>query len=193
MLKHRKEPSYIKAMRGITVVILLTTILGIFLINKDKQDTNIVTKVSVKLPDPSYFNIDKLAWNQQWCSRVDHCRTLAEVGYYEARSESDMGAVATMYVVMNRVGSQGEFKSQNDIKTVVYKKHQFSYVLDGSRNKPVNYKQMERMYDLAYGVLHRNIDDVTNGGLYYHAHYVNPSWSKHYEYVTTIGNHIFYK
>lgn len=193
MLKHRKETNYIKVMWRITVLILLTTLLGIFLINKDQQYTNINAKGSLKPPEPSYFNIDTITPKRQWCSRVDSCRTLAEVGYYEARGETDMGAVATMYVVMNRVESGGEFRSQNNIKAVVYKKHQFSYLLDGSRNRPVNYKQLERMYVLAYDVIHRDIEDVTNGSLYYHASYVSPKWKNHYEYTVSIGRHIFYK
>lgn len=104
-----------------------------------------------------------------------------------------MGVVATMYVVMNRVRSEGVFRNQNDINSVVYKKHQFSYVLDGSRSRPVNYKQMERMYVLAYDVMHKNVQDVTNESLYYHANYVNPKWKNHYEYTVSIGGHIFYK
>lgn len=182
-----------KLMWGITVVILLTTVLAILLVNNKQQDVNIVTKGSTRLPEPSYYSIDTITPKRDWCSRVASCRTLAEVGYYEARSESDMGAIATMYVVMNRVDSGGIFRNQKDIKTVVHKKHQFSYLLDGSMDKPVDYKQLERMYVLAYDVMHGNVDDVTNGSLYYHADYVNPRWSSYYGYVVTIGNHIFYK
>jgi len=182
-----------KLMWGITVVILLTTILAILLINNKQQDVNIVTKGSTSLSEPSYYSIDTITPKRDWCSRVASCRLLAEVGYYEARGQSDMGVVATMYVVMNRVASDGEFRKQNDIKTVVYKKHQFSYLLDGSMDKPVNYDQMDRMLVLAHDVLHRNIGDVTNGAMYYHANYVSPRWSKHYEYIVTIGDHIFYK
>lgn len=189
-----KESNYIKEMRWwVAVVILSTTVLGILSINTKKQQTNTNAKVSVSHSKPSYYNIDTLAWKRDWCSHVDSCRTLAEVGYYEARGETDMGAIATMQVVMNRVDSGGEFRKQNDIKTVVYKRHQFSYVLDGSMKKPVNYKQMERMLILAYDVLHRNIGDVTRGSLFYHTHYVNPKWASYYDYVVTIGNHIFYR
>ena len=98
-----------------------------------------------------------------------------------------------MYVVMNRVESGGIFRNQNDIKTVVNKKHQFSYLLDGSMRKAIDYKQMERMLVLAYDVMHNNVGDVTDGSLFYHNHYVTPAWSDHYEYMVTIGNHIFYK
>ena len=187
------ESNYIKVMWGFTVVVLLCTILAIASINKNKQTTNINAKGSVSLSKPSYYNIDTLALKKSWCRHVRPCRTLAEVGYYEARSEDDMGAVAVMQVVMNRVDSGGEFRKQNDIKTVVYRKHQFSYLLDGSRDKPVNYKQLERMLVLAYDVMHGNVGDVTNGSLFYHANYITPTWSEHYKYVVTIGNHIFYK
>ena len=54
-------------------------------------------------------------------------------------------------------------------------------------------EQLNRMMVLAYDVLHNNVGDVTSGALYYHANYVDPYWSKHYEYVITIGNHLFYK
>lgn len=192
-MKTEKESNYINAMWGITIVILLTTILGIFLINTNKQDTNIVTKGSTKIPEPYYYNIDTLALKRDWCGRVSHCRVLAEVGYYEARGETDIGAIAVMQVVMNRVEGGGIFRNQNDIQVVVNKKHQFSFKLDGSMDKPIDYKQMDRMLVLAHDVLHRNIGDVTNESLYYHANYVNPRWASYYEYAVTIGNHIFYK
>lgn len=187
------ESNYIKAMWIFTVVVLLSTVLAIFLINKDKQEVNINKKVSVSHSEPSYYNINTLALKRQWCSLVEPCRVLAEVGYYESRGESDMGVVAVMQVVMNRVDSGGVFRNQNDIKSVVYKKHQFSYLLDGSMNNPMDYKQMDRMLVLAYDVMHRNVEDVTRGSTHYHANYVTPRWNKHYKYVTTIGNHIFYK
>ena len=187
------EPKYIKVMWVFTVVVLLTTVLWIFLINKNKQDTNIAANGSTRLPEPFYYNIDTLALKREWCRLVQPCRVLAEVGYYESRGEPDIGAIATMFVVMNRVASGGEFRNQNDIKTVVNKKHQFSYVLDGSMNRPVNCDQMDRMLVLAYDVMHNNVEDVTNGSLYYHSDYVNPRWASYYEYVVTIGGHIFYK
>ena len=187
------ESNYIKLMWGFTVAVLLSAVLAIFLIDTNKQEVNIDTKGSVRLPEPSFYNIDTLALKRDWCSRVQPCRTLAEVGYYEARGETDMGAIATMQVVMNRVDNGGEFRKQKDIQAVVQKRHQFSYLLDGSMDNPVNYKQMERMLVLAYDVMHRNVEDVTNGSLFYHNHYVAPQWSEHYEYIVTIGNHIFYK
>lgn len=187
------ESNYIRLMLTFTVAVLLSTVLAIFLIDKDKQEVNIDSKVSASLPEPSYYNINTLALKREWCSLVEACRVLAEVGYYEARGQSDMGAIATMFVVMNRVDSGGIFRNQKDIQAVVYKKYQFSYLLDGSMGKAIDYKQLDRMLVLAYDVLHRNVEDVTNGSRYYHADYVAPKWAEHYEYVVTIGNHIFYK
>ncbi len=187
-----------------TIIFVVLMVLSNYAITYIMIDRNIqsLNNEQMRIDDTHIekISLDKLfnsfkspEYKIDWCDKRYSCRTLAEVGYYEARGQSDMGAVATMQVVMNRVESRGIFRNQNDVKTVVNKKHQFSFKLDGSMKKPVNYKQMDRMYVLAYDVLHRDIEDVTNGSLYYHASYVSPRWNKHYNYVTTIGDHIFYK
>lgn len=53
--------------------------------------------------------------------------------------------------------------------------------------------QRDRMYVLAFDVMHDLIVDNTEGSLYYHADYVSPVWRNAVAYTITHQNHIFYK
>lgn len=130
-----------------------------------------------------------------WCNKRSDCSILAELGYHEARGETDHGVVSVMHTTLNRVKSKHPiFKNQNTIRKVVYAKHQFSYVLDGSKARGMkSKKQADRVKVLAYDVLNKLIEDTTNGSLYYHTHAISPNWSHVYAYTLTIGNHKFYK
>lgn len=123
------------------------------------------------------------------CKADRDCRVLAEVGYYEARSEPDIGVVSVMHVVLNRVNTPGRWGST--IKDVVYARKQFTYTSDGSlRQGMKEKKQVERMLEFAYDVLHGNIESPVGNATHYHATSVSPDWGL--PYVMHVGNHIFY-
>lgn len=152
----------------------------------------------------SKLSVDDLWWEDEfvslkekkdWCKKHYNCKLLAEVGYYEARNQHDMGAIAVMYVAINRAKSNHPiFKQQSTLKEVVYKKHQFSYLWDGSVKKGMSdKKQVDRMMVLGYDVLNGLVDSPVEDSLYYHTTQVQPNWSQHYAYTVTVGDHKFYK
>lgn len=123
------------------------------------------------------------------CKRNPECRVLAEAGYYEARSEPDVGVVSVMHVVLNRVKTPGRWGST--IKDVVYARKQFTYTTDGSLRQGMREKkQVERMLEFAYDVLHGNIESPVGKATHYHTTSVSPNWGL--PYVMHVGNHIFY-
>lgn len=147
---------------------------------------------------------DDLVWDKdfvslkekrEWCKKRYNCKLLAEVGYYEARNQHDMGVIAVMYVAINRAKSNHPiFKQQSTLKDVIYKKNQFSYLWDGSTKKGMNdKKQVDRMLVLGYDVLNGLVDSPVEDSLYYHTTQVKPNWSQHYAYTMTVGDHKFYK
>lgn len=126
------------------------------------------------------------------CKKDKECRLLAEVGYFEARNQkTKAAAIGPMFVALNRK----EHKNwSNTLRGVVYQKWQFSYTHDGSLEKGFKEKSAyERMLYLAHKVYSGDLEDPTNGALWYHTHSVRPSWSKKLRHVVTLGDHKYYK
>ena len=124
------------------------------------------------------------------CLRSNSCKKLAEVGYFEARSESDSGVLATMFVVLNRVSHSAY---PNTIHEVVHQPYQFSYTHDGSLSRGIKEpEQYKRTLRLAYKVLTNKVESVVGEATHYHTTAIRPYWSKSLNYYATIGNHRFY-
>jgi N-acetylmuramoyl-L-alanine amidase len=125
------------------------------------------------------------------CSYSEVCSLLAEVAYYEARSESDDGAMAPMFVAINRV--KGNLTARN-LRKVVYKPWQFSYTHDGSLDRGVKEpQQYKRMLVLAHSVWYGEVEDPTMGSTHYHTQTVKPVWRHKLNQTVVLGRHIFYK
>lgn len=123
---------------------------------------------------------------------ADEIKCLADNIYFEARSEPLDGQVAVAWVTINRRDEDG---FRDTICGVVWQTSQFSWTHDGKSDIP-----SERIaYKIAYAIAndlyvnYEYFDDPTYGSTYYHAHYVNPSWSNRFTWITDIGNHIFYR
>lgn len=130
---------------------------------------------------------DKLSW----CSNNKDCMSLVDVGYFEARGEDDVGVIAVMQVVLNRVDNKRAWK--DNIKGVVYQPYQFSYIHQlGEGRVMYDRKQVDRIKVLAYDVLHKQVADVTGSATHYHAKEVTPYWANKLTYKKHIGSHIFY-
>lgn len=118
---------------------------------------------------------------------------LAKNIYYEAGSEPYKGKLAVAQVTMNRV------KSDNFPRTVcgvVYQKLnnvcQFSWVCEKDL-QPRYGQQWKESMNIAESILiNRKSYNVVGTAKYFHATYVNPTWSKTKDMVAQIGNHIFY-
>ena len=115
--------------------------------------------------------------------------------YFEARSDTMTGQYAVAEVVMNRVQHS---KFPNDVCSVVKQSRndgtcQFSWYCDGKSDTPKEKRAWLYSQLVAHKVVHGYVKDNTDGSIYYHANYVRPFWSKHYDHTVTLGSHIFYK
>ena len=117
--------------------------------------------------------------------------------YYEARSEPMDGQYAVAHVVLNRVADDSfPDDACKVVKQGYHKgKHrcQFSWYCDGKSDRPTERRAWLDSQLVAHKVVHGYVKDNTDGSIYYHANYVRPFWSKHYEHTVTLGSHIFYK
>lgn len=122
---------------------------------------------------------------------------LAEVVYFEARSEPPEGQAAVAQVVLNRVRS-GLYPSS--ICGVVYQNRhrhlacQFTFACEGRAlhiNELGPWAQAKRIAD---EVLEgKTYLSEVGGSTHYHANYVRPYWAKRLKRMDVIGRHIFYK
>ena len=117
--------------------------------------------------------------------------------YYEARSEPLEGQYAVAHVVLNRVASP---RFPDDACTVVQQglekglgRCQFSWYCDGKSDTPKEKDAWLYSQLVAHNVVRGYVKDNTDGSVYYHANYVRPFWSKHYDHTVTLGSHLFYK
>lgn len=130
--------------------------------------------------------------------------------YHEARNESADAQKAVAWVVLNRVKSD---LFPDSVCKVIYQaryskwwkethgkdvplrhKCQFSWYCDGKSDKVYEWDKYEEAREIAYTVLMNSYSaDPTGGALWYHADYVNPNWSSHYDRTAKIGTHIFYR
>lgn len=122
---------------------------------------------------------------------------LSEALYFEARGESIRGQFAVAEVILNRVDSA---KYPNSICAVINqgtgKKYQcqFTYTCDGKKeifNEATARKNTQKVAAaLIEGIAPRVL---TKGATHYHTKSVNPSWSRSFPRVATIGVHHFYR
>ena len=139
--------------------------------------------------------------------------------YHEARDQGTAGIFGVTAVVLNRVNDE---RFPNTICEVVYqgptreswktRKHknlpaderifypiknrcQFSWYCDGKNDTPHNKEKYQEVLDLVKAILYNELPfvDITDGALFYHADYVNPSWAKTKQRTTEIDDHIFYR
>lgn len=121
--------------------------------------------------------------------------------YHEARSESLAGQYAVADVVLNRVESRlypdsicgVVFQAKTWEGVPIRDKCQFSWYCDGKSDTPKEKRAWLYSQLVAHKVVHGYVKDNTDGSVYYHANYVRPFWSKHYDHTVTLGSHLFYK
>jgi len=151
-------------------------------------------------------------------AHIASARCLALNIYHEARDQGTAGIFGVTAVVLNRVNDK---RFPNTICEVVYQgptreswktrrfknlpaderiyypiknKCQFSWYCDGKNDTPHNKKKYQEVLDLVEAILYNELPfvDITDGALFYHADYVNPSWAKTKQRTTEIDDHIFY-
>lgn len=127
---------------------------------------------------------------------------LAQNIMFEAGHESPQGQLAVAMVTMKRTKSSAY---PNNVCGVVRQKTnsvcQFSWWCDKNlQQKAIKYNyspserhrlnQIRKVAMMAY-LNYDEIEDPTNGAMFYHAIYVNPKWKL--KKTARIGNHIFYR
>ena len=122
-------------------------------------------------------------------SREMEC--LAGAIYFESRGEPLAGQLAVGQVIINRAES-GEFPS--DYCGVVFQRSQFSFVRGGTMPRIDRGSAAWHRASAIARIAHEGLWDSQAGdALYFHARYVNPSWSRTKIARATIKTHIFYR
>lgn len=111
--------------------------------------------------------------------------------YHESRGEVIEGQIAVAHVTANRVNHENW---PNNVCDVVYQKKQFSWTFLIKDQAPKNQKLWNQAMVIARDVIIGNTVDPTDGAVFYHANYVNPTWAeqKSMSVSKVIGVHIFY-
>mgnify|MGYP003149821230 CR=1 FL=1 len=141
----------------------------------------------------------------------DSVTCLALNMYYEARGQGTAELLAISYVVLNRVKDKRfpdticEVIKQAPIRESwkkdgtyypIRNRCQFSWYCDGKSDIPKNKKLYEKLLTLSKTITFKKTDsfiDITDGALFYHAHYVTPAWATVKYKTARIGDHIFYR
>ena len=118
--------------------------------------------------------------------------------YHEARSEPQAGQVAVAEVTLNRVASK---HYPDSVCEVVYEQRwdrirqrrvgAFSWTERG-RLEPPTGAAWSQAIDIARRIYQGQQPATVDGALFYHATYVQPSWSRYKHPVARIGKHVFY-
>lgn len=113
---------------------------------------------------------------------------LAEVLYYEARSENVTGMSAVAGVIMNRVASD---RFPDTVCEVVNQTKQFSYKTTIDPSVMVEPEDWNKAYRLAKHILKSGKYFVHNS-CHYDVYWSRPYWTKHYKIEFVLGKHVFY-
>jgi spore germination cell wall hydrolase CwlJ-like protein len=100
---------------------------------------------------------------------------MAQAIYAEARAESFAGKQAVAHVIMNRAKKQKKSPCE-----IVRQRGQFKYRTGGG----------SQWLDSMRAAANRGYD-LTRGSLYFKAKHARVKWP--HKFVTSIGNHLFYK
>ncbi len=144
--------------------------------------------VPVAPPPPPLSDLVARKATDETANAEQHC--LASAVYFEARGESLEGQLAVAEVVLNRTRS---FRYPDGICAVVRQPAQFSFVRRGvipRANR--NSAEWRRAVAVARIAERGEPRLLSEGVLWYHAHYVSPSWGRRLARTTRIGAHIFY-
>jgi spore germination cell wall hydrolase CwlJ-like protein len=118
---------------------------------------------------------------------------MAENTYFEAGHEPIRGRIAVNNVVMNRAKDR---RFPSTPCAVINQRArgvcQFSWKCEGGKQVR-DQAAYRRAREIAENVYLGNYGDVTSGAKFYHADYVNPSWSRAFDRTIKIGAHIFYR
>jgi spore germination cell wall hydrolase CwlJ-like protein len=115
---------------------------------------------------------------------------LAENVYYEAGVEPIEGKYAVAQVTLNRLKT-GHWGSS--VCAVVHSRAQFSWTLKKKLAKPKGTNWTESKLIAEHMLADKMRVRPLQQALMYHADYVKPNWADRTQYITKVGQHIFYR
>ena len=120
--------------------------------------------------------------------------------YWEARGEDRLGQEAVAHVTLNRVASTDFPDSICDVVKQEYVSSdeetvscQFSWWCDGRPDTPADNEVWAHARYVAWAASTGQIEDPTNGALFFHHSRVAPTWVAQLHHTATIGAHLFYR
>ena len=118
-----------------------------------------------------------------------HC--LAGAVYFESRGEPLTGQLAVAQVVINRADSK---RFPDNYCSVVFQRAQFSFVKNAQMPRIKTGSEAWRRAKAIARIAHEGMwESEAADSLFFHAKYVNPSWSRKKVARATINQHIFYR
>ena len=125
---------------------------------------------------------------------IEH-ECLALAMYWEAKSEPQAGLEAVGHVVMNRLRDE---RFPDTICAVTKQGGerrgcQFSWYCDGRSDVPREADNWRRAQDAASALMRDELDDNTDGALFFHARRLDVPWRVQREQTAEVGDHIFYR
>ena len=167
---------------------------------------------NIVLQNETIYSVDinKYKMPHEDATKQESIVCLAKNAYFEARNQSVLSQIAVSQVVMNRVQSPDYpntvcgvvyeaqlstwYKEKMDKEVPLKHKCQFSWYCDGKADIITDIESYNIALAVANQVLTKyNINDVTDGALFYHAYYVNPRWAKEKVKTVVHEDHIFYR
>lgn len=177
-------------------------------VSNDLERVEQTIQESVQQNEQMIENIQQRRRAERIATYQKEIECLAKNMYFEAQGEDEDGQNAIAFVTINRVRSD---RYPNNVCDVVYQARtnsrgaplrnqcQFSWYCDGKVDTVIEwvYDKIERKAEYIYVNYYLNdmMKDTTDGATHYHSDKVKPYWSKHknYQYVASIGQHIFYQ
>lgn len=125
----------------------------------------------------------------------DPLTCLARAAYWEAKGEGRSGMQGIVNVVINRAADPrfpdslcGVVKQGGESGSC-----QFSWWCDGRSDRIREPEAYAEARDVARQALNHQLEDTTDGALYFHARYTTPYWAKRFVRTARIGQHLFYR
>lgn len=150
-----------------------------------------VTPAATVQPEPPSISLTGLVdahATPKTSGRTEDC--LARAVYFESRGEPLEGQLAVAEVIINRVESP---RFRDHICDVIRQPRQFSFVEKGVIPQP---DRNSRAWEKAVAISKIALRDLwktrASNALYFHAAYVQPSWSHRLRRTVRLGRHIFY-
>lgn len=138
---------------------------------------------------PSLARVDP---GQEVTNLEPEIECLTQTIYFESRGEPIAGQLAVGLVTINRKNSNlfpdticGVIRQRTPVC-------QYSWYCDGKSDVVPKNKEGKLARALAVGLLTSNVEDITEGALFFHADYINPGWNN-LEKTIEIGAHVFYR